>query len=63
LDTLDSIRAAEKIVGSRMPSPTDPDQIRKMITESNGPIYHFADDDEEDHDTLETRKSVKTAEK
>ncbi len=34
-----------------------------MITESNGPIYHFADDDEEDHDTLETRKSVKTAEK
>jgi hypothetical protein len=34
-----------------------------LITESNGPIYHFADDDEEDRDTLETRKSVKTAEK
>ena len=63
LDTLDSIRAAEKIVGHRMPSPTDPDQIRKMIAADNGPEYHFAEDDEEDHDTLETRKSVKWAEK
>jgi hypothetical protein len=63
LDTLDSIRAAEKIVGRKFPSPTDPDQIRKMIASDNGPEYHFADDDEEDRDTIETRKSVKWAEK
>lgn len=47
-----------------MPSPNDPDEIAKTKLESdNGPIYHFAEDDEEDQDTIETRKSIKYAEK
>ena len=36
-----------------MPSPDDPDEIAKTKLESdNGPIYHFAEDDEEDQDTI-----------
>jgi hypothetical protein len=47
-----------------MPSPNDPSEIKATQDDLyNGPVYHFAEDDEEDPDTVETRKSIKYAEK
>jgi len=43
-----------------MASPEDPDQKKKYKAT---PKYHLADSDDEDEDTVETRKSVKTVEK
>lgn len=43
-----------------MPSPEDADQKKKYKAT---PKYHLADSDDEDQDTVETRKSVKTIEK
>lgn len=58
-----SIKTAEKIVGAKMPSPDDPEEIKKMEEEVNTPFYHYHTADEETEDTVETRKSIKTAEK
>jgi len=58
--TQDSLKTAEEIVGAKMPSPEDADQKKKYKAT---PKYHLADSDDEDQDTVETRKSVKTIEK
>jgi len=57
---MNSIKVAEAIVGVKMASPTDPKELAK-----NFPVvtYHVADSDDEDEDTRETRRSIKTAEK
>lgn len=56
-DTADSIKWAEENTGGKFPEPVEKDKIKKT------PKYHLADSDDEDDDTVETRKSVKTAEK
>ena len=56
-DTSDSIKWAEENTGGKMPEPVDKEKIKKT------PKYHLADSDDEDDETVETRKSVKTAEK
>ena len=63
-DTVDvtnnSIKKAEAIVGAKFPEPTDPKQLKKV----KPPVeYTFHDSDDEDEDTVETRRSVKTVEK
>ena len=63
IDTEDSIKTAEKIVGAKMPSPNDPEQKEKFAKEVATPFYHYATDGDETEDTVETRKSIKTAEK
>jgi len=57
---MNSIKIAEAIVGVKMASPTDPKELAKDV-----PVvtYHVADSDDEDEDTRETRRSIKTAEK
>jgi hypothetical protein len=58
--TANSIKKAEAIVGAKFPEPTDPKQKAKI----KPPVeYHLHDSDEEDEDTVETRRSVKTVEK
>lgn len=58
--TNQSIIDAEKIVGHKMPEPTDPKQMKKV----EPPVdYPDLDSDDEDDDTVETRKSVKSVEK
>ena len=42
-----------------MASPTDPKELAKNIVEVP---YYLADDDDEDTDTVETRKSILLAE-
>jgi len=59
-DTLDSIKTAEGLVGGSMPSPDDPKQEKKVT--AGDTEYHLADSDEETEDTVETRRSVQTAE-
>lgn len=56
-DTEDSIKWAEENTGGKFPEPTPKDKMKKT------PKYHLADSDDEEDDTVETRKSVKTAEK
>jgi hypothetical protein len=59
--TNNSIKVAESIIGSKMPEPTDPKELKKV--ENRGVEYKHYDSDDEDDDTVETRRSVKTAEK
>ena len=61
-DTDNSIKIAEKLVGSKMPSPSDPEQKVKIAKEKHVQ-YYFHDSDDEDDDTYQTRKSLKAAEK
>lgn len=55
-----SIKVAEGIVGAKMAEPTDPKQVLKM---KKTPVYEMFDSDDEEDDTVETRRSIKTAEK
>lgn len=55
-----SVKIAEGIVGAKMAEPTDPKQVLKM---KKTPVYELADSDDEEDDTVETRRSIKTAEK
>jgi len=57
---LNSVKVAEAIVGAKMASPTDPKELAKNVPQVT---YHLADSDDEDEDTRETRRSIKTAEK
>jgi len=64
IDTENSIKTAEKIVGAKMPSPDDPEQKEKFAKDVDTPFYHYHEmPAEETEDTVETRKSIKTAEK
>lgn len=63
LETDASIKTAEKMVGSKMPSPEDPEEKKRMEEEVDTPFYHYHTADEESIDTQETRKSIQTAEK
>jgi hypothetical protein len=57
--TDNSIKIAEELVGDKMASPTGPD-AKKYVPWAK---YHLHTADEEDEDTKETRRSVKTVEK
>ena len=59
-DNFNSIKVAEAIIGAKMAGPNDPAELAKYITEVS---YKIADSDDEDEDTRETRRSIKTAEK
>jgi hypothetical protein len=58
--TTNSIKIAEELVGDKMPGPTDAKQVKKYTPT---PMYHLHTPEEEDEDTKETRRSVKTVEK
>jgi len=55
-----SVKIAEKLVGGKMAEPSDPKQLAKL---RETPFYEMADSDDEEADTIETRRSIKTAEK
>jgi len=57
--TTNSIKIAEELVGNKMASPSDPVQVKKYTPTA---MYHLHTADEEDEDTKETRRSVKTVE-
>ena len=56
-DTEESIKWAEENTGGSFPEPVDKKKMKKPVK------YTLHDEDDEDEDTVETRKSVKTAEK
>lgn len=62
-DTVDvtenSIKVSEEITGKKMAEPLSKDEMAAKAS----PMYHLADSDEEDPETVETRRSVKTVEK
>lgn len=57
VDTEDSIRWAEENTGGKFPEPIKKKKMKKAVK------YTLHDSDDEEDDTVETRKSVKTAEK
>ena len=58
--TENSIKVAEGLTGAKMAEPTDPKQLKKV----EPPVqYYHHDAADEDEDTVETRRSVKTVEK
>lgn len=57
VDTADSIKWAEENTGSKFPEYVKKEDMKKPVK------YTLHDSDDEDDDTVETRKSVKTAEK
>ena len=64
ITTNNSIRVAEGIVKGKMPNPDDPKEKERMKNAAINQVeYHLHGDDEEDEDTVETRRSVKTVEK
>ena len=58
--TENSIKIAEELVGDKMLGPDDEKSKKKY---KKTPKYHLATPDEEEEDTKETRRSVKTVEK
>lgn len=58
--TENSIKIAEELVGDKMLGPDDEKSKKKY---KPTPKYHLATPDEEEEDTKETRRSVKTVEK
>jgi hypothetical protein len=58
--TDNSIKIAEELVGDKMLGPNDAKSLKKYAPT---PKYHLATPDEEEEDTKETRRSVKTVEK
>ena len=64
ITTNNSIKIAEGIVKAKMPNPDDESEKARMKNAAqNAPEYHLADEDDEDPETVETRRSVKTIEK
>lgn len=62
--TNNSIKVAEGIVKAKMPNPDDKEEKERMKNAASTQVeYHLHTDDEEDPETVETRKSVKTIEK
>jgi len=59
-ENFNSIKVAESIVGAKMAGPNDPAELAKNFPEVT---YKVHDSDDEDEDTRETRRSIKTAEK
>ena len=60
-----SIKIAEKMTKAKMPEPYDVIKAKKDAAHKRAPVikYPVHDSDDEDHDPIETRKSLKTAEK
>jgi len=59
-ETLESIKVAEGITKVGFADPTSPAEMAKIHKHTR---YHFADSDDEDDETVGTRKSLQTAEK
>jgi hypothetical protein len=49
-------------VGAKMASPTDPKELAKDLDDPLKVPYYLADENDEDEDTKETRKSILMAE-
>ena len=62
VDSLNSIKIAEAIVGGKMASPTDAKELTKSLDDPFRVPYYLADENDEDEDTKETRRSILTAE-
>merc|ERR1711990_1271332 len=60
---MESLKTAEGLVDGKMTDPADPAQKDKLKKENPKVMYTFHDSDDEDDDTYQTRKSIKTAEK
>merc|ERR1711990_809659 len=60
---MESLKTAEGLVDAKMTDPADPAQKDKLKKENPKVMYTFHDSDDEDDDTYQTRKSIKTAEK
>jgi len=64
ITTNNSIKIAEGIVKEKMADPSDKAEKARMANSAQRAVeYHLHGDDEEDEDTVETRRSVKTVEK
>ena len=61
-DSLNSIKVAEAIVGAKMADPTDVNELAKDLDDPLKVGYYIADENDEDEDTKETRKSILVAE-
>lgn len=64
-DTMDSIAEAEKLQGAKMEEPHDI-EARKAASPwelANAPTYKLHNSDDEDEETIETRKSLRSAER
>jgi hypothetical protein len=62
--TNNSIKMAEKITKGKMPDPSSKEEIERMKNAASTQVsYHLHTADEEDPETVETRRSVKTVEK
>ena len=57
VDTDESLKWAEENTGQKMSEPIEKKKMKKPVK------YTLHDSDDEDEDTVETRKSVKTSEK
>ena len=60
VDTHNSVKVAEGIVGAKMTEPSDPEELAKL---EKSPKYKLHTSEDEDEDTKETRRSVKLIEK
>ena len=62
--TNNSIKMAEKITKGKMPDPSSKEEIERMKNAASTQVeYHLHTAEEEDPETVETRRSVKTVEK
>ena len=62
--TNNSIKRAEEITKGKMPNPSSKEEIERMKNAASTQVeYHLHTADEEDPETVETRRSVKTVEK
>jgi hypothetical protein len=62
--TNNSIKRAEEITKGKMPDPASKEEIERMKNAASTQVeYHLHTADEEDPETVETRRSVKTVEK
>jgi hypothetical protein len=62
VDTANSITTAEKLVGSKMAEPYDVDKRKKAEGIFHDVPYKLHDEEDEDPETLETRRSLRVAE-
>jgi len=62
--TNNSIKRAEEITKGKMPNPSSKEEIERMKNAASTQVeYHLHTAEEEDPETVETRRSVKTVEK
>jgi hypothetical protein len=63
VDTNNSIKIAETITGNKMAEPYDIEKRNKILGNPEAVKYQLHDSDDEDPETYETRRSLRTAER